>query len=317
MNKNPTISFVIPCFNEDENISYSYNKIKKIINLLIKNNKVSSKGNKIIYVDDGSSDKTWLNILQLYEKDKNIKGIKLSSNFGHQNAILAGLHNCDSDISISIDCDLQDNLNVIEDMIDNYSNGRDIVYGVKKKRVGDSLFKRITANIYYYILKKSNNKILHNHADFRLVSKKIIKFLNNYNESNVYLRGLIPELSSNYAIVKYDLNERKYGKTKYSFSKMIKLGINGITSYTDYPLKLIFNLGFLICIGSFIIMTYYFISAIFFKETVKGWPSIVLPIYFLGGIQLLCLSIIAQYVSKIFYETKKRPRYLVEKIINE
>ena len=313
----PSLSIIIPCFNEEENINYSYEKLIKIINSLVDNKKIQKDYFKIIYIDDGSKDSTWEKVKTLCNQHSHVKGIKLSSNFGHQNAILSGLHNCQSDISISIDCDLQDNINVIEEMIDKYMQGKDIVYGIKKKRVGDSFIKTFFAKTYYKILSRSNNKILYNHADFRLLSNKIIKFLINYKESNIYLRGLVPEISSNFDIVEYDIKKRLFGKSKYSFSKMFKLGIDGITSFSDYPLRIIFILGAVISLFSLLIMIYYLLSYLIFQNTVKGWASIVLPIYFLGGLQLLCLSIIAQYVSKIFYETKKRPRYLIDKIINE
>ncbi len=317
MKRTPSLSLIIPSFNEQENINYSYKKLIKIIKNLIIKKKIKKNNYKIIYIDDGSNDSTWIKIKKLCKDKKYVKGIKLSSNFGHQNAILAGLHNCNSDISISIDCDLQDNINVIELMIDKYLEGKDIVYGVKRKRIGDSFLKTFFAKFYYKILTRSNNKILYNHADFRLLSKKIINFLINYKESNIYLRGLVPEISSNYGIVKYDISKRVFGKTKYSFSKMIKLAIDGITSFSDFPLRIIFILGFIISFFSLLIMIYYFFAYLLFQNIVRGWASIVLPIYFLGGIQLLCLSIIAQYVSKIFYETKKRPRYLIDSIINE
>lgn len=313
----PSLSIIIPAFNEEENINYSHDKLIKVIEILVEKKKIQRKSYKIIYIDDGSEDNTWRKVQALCEKYAYVKGIRLSSNFGHQNAILAGLHNCNTDISISIDCDLQDNINVIEKMVDKYSQGRDIVYGIKKKRVGDSFIKTFFAKIYYKILSNSNNKMLYNHADFRLLSKKIINFLINFQESNIYLRGLVPEISSNFDIVEYDLKKRKFGKTKYNFSKMFKLGLNGLTSFSDFPLRIIFILGALISLFSLLILIYYLLSYLIFQNTVKGWASIVLPIYFLGGLQLLCLSIIAQYVSKIFYETKKRPRYLIESIINE
>ncbi len=313
----PSLAIIIPAFNEEQNINYSHDNLINIINSLVDKKKIQNHNYKIIYIDDGSNDNTWIKIKNLCENYSYVKGIKLSSNFGHQNAILAGLHNCENDISISIDCDLQDNISVIEKMIDKYIQGRDIVYGIKKKRIGDSFIKTFFAKTYYKILGNSNNKILFNHADFRLLSKKIINFLNNFQESNIYLRGLIPEISSNFDIVKYDLKKRKFGKSKYNFSKMLKLGLDGITSFSDFPLRIIFILGALISLLSLLIMIYYLFSYIIFQNTVKGWASIVLPIYFLGGLQLLCLSIIAQYVSKIFYETKKRPRYLIDTIINE
>lgn len=312
----PTIGIVIPCFNESDVINDSYKLISGAINRLIKQKLISEKS-FIGFVDDGSTDETWFKIEQLSLLNKNVKGLKLSKNVGHQNALLAGLltYNKTSDALISIDADMQDDISVMESMIEKYITGNQVVYAVRKERKTDSFFKRNTALMFYKLMKFMCVNIIYNHADYRLYSSTIINALNEYKEANLFLRGIIPDIGFKSDIVYYDRAERLAGKSKYSLSKMISFAWDGITSFSNYPLKLVTLLSFIVFIIC-ILMSIYAVISLYYRSVVPGWFSTVLPMYFLGGVQLFSLGIIGEYIGKIYKETKHRPRYFIEKMID-
>jgi len=309
------LCIVIPCYNEEEVLEFTAKELIKLLHTQIEYKKID-KNSSILFVDDGSNDGTWKVIETLASQTKHVKGIKLSSNRGHQNALLCGLLNTTGDIVISIDADLQDDLTTIGIMIDEFNNGNDIVYGVRTCRASDTVLKRLTAEIYYKLLRLMGVDIIFNHADFRLLSRKAISALKSYEETNLFLRGLIPSLGFSSSIVTYSRKKRFAGESKYPFSKMIALGLNGITSYSSVPLRLIAILGLLIFMFTIIISCWVLWVKFVNGTAIPGWASSVLPIYLLGGIQLFSIGIVGEYVGKIYMETKKRPRYIIEKRSN-
>jgi glycosyltransferase involved in cell wall biosynthesis len=267
----------------------------------------------IYFVDDGSADETWNVIERLAKEDARIHGIKLSRNFGQQSAILAGLLTAPGDALISMDADLQDDVTAIEDMVRAYARGAEIVYGVRRSRETDNFLKRISAENYYRLLQAMGVELMFNHADYRLLSRRVVEELRGYKETNLLLRGLIPQLGFQSELVYYDRHARYAGETKYTIPKMVSLALNGITSFTEIPLKIITILGMLVSLFSFGIAAWALVTRFFNPSAVPGWASIVIPLCMLGGIQLLCLGVIGQYLAKIFSEVKARPRFIVEK----
>jgi glycosyltransferase involved in cell wall biosynthesis len=274
-------------------------------------NKISADS-AVYLVDDGSRDDTWQLIRAGAAEDPRIRGIKLSRNRGHQSALLAGLEAAQGDALISIDADLQDDLAVIEKMVDLHIAGVDIVYGVRESRKADGIFKRATAEFYYRILSRMGVQIVFNHADYRLMSRRAIKALMAYSEVNLFLRGIVPQLGYTTAIVTYDRKERFAGESKYPLRKMIGLAVDGVTSFSVVPLRLIAGLGFAISLFSLLMIVWVILGKILLHSVMPGWASSVIPIYLLGGIQLLSVGVIGEYVGKIYLETKRRPRYFVE-----
>ncbi|QOD61500.1 glycosyltransferase family 2 protein [Polaribacter haliotis] len=313
--KQPIIGIVSPCFNEEENVKSTASKLTNLLSDLIQRNIISEKS-ILILVDDGSVDNTWNLINEQAHKNSKIKGLKLSKNFGHQNALLAGLFNFNNDVDalISIDADLQDDIQVIEEMIVKFKNGADTVYGIRNERKTDTFFKRTTAQLFYKLMLLMKVNLLYNHADFRLCSKRVIQSLEGYNETNLFLRGIIPSIGFKSDTVTYNRLDRSAGETKYTLGKMLSFAWDGITSFSSFPLKLVSTLGFLIFIFC-IIMLFYALYALVIGSTVPGWLSTVLPMYFLGGIQLFCFGIIGEYVGKIYSEVKHRPRFIIEEKI--
>lgn len=311
----PIIGIISPCFNEELVLNQTSAQLNSIVEDLISRNIISEKS-FIAFIDDGSFDGTW----KLIEENSNnfsiIKGLKLARNVGHQNALLAGLlsYKNDADALISVDADLQDDLSVIEEMIDKYVDGSDVVFGVRKERKSDSFFKRNSAQFFYYLMKKMKVNVIYNHADFRLCSKRILNALDEYGEVNLFIRGIIPTIGFNQDIVYYNRLERLAGKSKYSLLKMISFAWNGITSFSNYPLRLVTIIGFAI-FGLCLIMSLYALFGLYTGNYVPGWLSTVLPMYFLGGVQLFCFGIIGEYIGKIYAEVKKRPRYFIDKKI--
>ena len=306
---------VIPCYNEEEVLPITSKEVKKKLETLIKS-KTISKDSKILFVNDGSKDKTWEIITKLCKKDKIYKGVKLSRNRGHQNALLAGLEVAlkYSDIAISMDADLQDDINAIDEMIKENYSGSEIVYGVRSSRKKDTWFKKTTAETYYKLMSKLGVDLIYNHADYRLLSKKALEKLFHFNEVNMFLRGIIPQIGYKSSIVYYERNERVAGVSKYPLKKMINFAIDGITSFSIKPLKFITGLGLIISFFSFIIMIYSLLVKIL-GQTVPGWTFITISIWLIGGIQMLCLGVIGEYIGKIYSETKNRPRYFIEEEI--
>lgn len=307
----PSLTIVVPCYNEEDVLPETQIRLLGVLNEL-EEKKLINNESQIVFVDDGSKDKTWQLIESASEMNKRINGLKLSRNRGHQNAVLAGMLTVTGDIIITIDADLQDDLEAIEKMVVAHNQGAAIVYGVRKKRETDTPFKRITAEGYYKLLAKFGVEIVFNHADYRLMSRRVIEALREYDEVNLFLRGIIPQLGYQTAIVYYDRNERFAGESKYPIGKMLALAWQGITSFSTTPLRMITTLGFLISAGSFAFTIWAVGIRIFSDQAVPGWASTVVPIYLLGGIQLLCIGIIGEYLGKIYTETKKRPRYSIE-----
>ncbi len=311
----PTIGIIAPCYNEELVLDETSIQLSKIIAELVEN-RLISENSFIGYIDDGSTDMTWRVIESNAQKNKYIRGLKLAGNVGHQKALLAGMltFNEDADALISIDADLQDDLTVIEQMVHKFISGADVVYGVRKERRSDTYFKRNTAIAFYNVMKTMKVNIIHNHADYRLCSKRVINALSEFNEVNLFLRGIIPSIGFRNEVVYYDRLERYAGQSKYPFRKMAAFAWNGITSFSNYPLKLVTIIGFVIFFFCLILSGYAFIS-LYFDKLVPGWLSTVLPMYFLGGIQLFCFGILGEYIGKIYLEVKRRPRYFIDKKI--
>jgi glycosyltransferase involved in cell wall biosynthesis len=309
----PTIGIVSPCYNEELVIGETSLQLNQILSGLIERNIISEKS-FAVFIDDGSKDKTWQIIEEKAGELSHIKGLKLAGNVGHQKALLAGLltYKSEADALISIDADLQDDVTVIEEMIVKYINGTDVVYGVRKERATDTFFKRNTALLFYNLMKKMKVNIIHNHADYRLCSQRVLNALEEFGEVNLFLRGIIPSIGFNKEVVYYDRLERFAGESKYPFRKMAAFAWNGVTSFSNYPLKLVTIIGFVIFLFC-LLMSAYAVFALFSGNVVPGWLSTVLPMYFLGGIQLFCFGIIGEYIGKIYLEVKKRPRYFVDK----
>jgi glycosyltransferase involved in cell wall biosynthesis len=317
MTKRPSmkIGIVVPCYNEEEVLPITAERLLALLKRLVESDKISADS-KIFFVDDGSKDQTWSIIEMLLNKSRHISGIKLSRNQGHQNALLAGLFTADGDALISIDADLQDDIEVIEQMVEEYRHGIDIVYGVRKKRDFDGFFKRLSAEIFYKFMNQLGAESVYNHADYRLMSRRAIEALKNFNEINLFLRGIVPLLGFRTSIAYYDRKTRFAGQSKYTFKKMIALALDGITSFSIRPLRIITFLGFVIFALTTVMIFWILWSRLFSNTIVPGWASTVLPMYLLGGIQILCIGVLGEYLGKIYREVKARPRYIIEKIAN-
>ena len=308
------VAIVVPCFNEEEALPLTLLSLQKMLQGLIDANKIS-KNSVICFVDDGSSDNTW-NLICNYAKEfQNISGVKLSRNRGHQNALLAGIFSIEADAVITIDADLQDDVNAISKMIDRHYLGADIVYGVRSARVSDSWFKRITAQWFYKIMKYFGVETVYNHADYRLMSRRAIEALKEFGEVNLYLRGIIPLLGFKTDIVYYDRAERVAGESKYPINKMLAFALQAITSFSVVPLRVVSIVGVLVFLISVILGIWVLFLKIFTERAIPGWTSIVLPMLFLGGIQIFSTGIIGEYLGKAYIETKKRPRYFIDETI--
>jgi glycosyltransferase involved in cell wall biosynthesis len=312
----PIIGIVSPCYNEEQLLESTEKQLRNLILDLVERELISEKS-FIAFIDDGSKDGTWDIIQKKASKSIAVKGLKLAANVGHQNALLAGLltYNSDADALISIDADLQDDVRIIEAMIQKYKSGIDVVYGVRKERTTDTFFKKNSAMLFYFLMKKMKSNMIPNHADYRLCSNRVIKALSDFNEVNLFLRGIIPLIGFNKEIIYYDRLERLAGNSKFPLRKMISFAWNGITSFSNFPLKLVSALGFIIFIVC-LVMSGYAFTAVFTGDTVPGWLSTVLPMYFLGGIQLFSIGIIGEYIGKIYAEVKQRPRYIIDERID-
>ena len=311
-----TIYLVVPCYNEEEVLHETARRLKEKFNKLI-NDKVISRFSKITFVDDGSKDRTWDIIEELNDSNSIFSGIKLSRNRGHQNALLAGLITVKDycDAAISLDADLQDDINVIDEFINKFNSGCDIVYGVRSERKTDTIFKRTTAQGFYKVMKSLGVDIVYNHADYRLMSKRALEELEGFEEVNLFLRGIVPLIGFKSDVVLYERNERYAGESKYPLRKMISFAFEGITSFSVKPIRVILTIGVIMFISS-VIALLYFIIIWMAGKTVQGWTTVVASIWMLGGIQLLCLGIIGEYVGKIYIESKARPKFIIDKFIN-
>ncbi len=306
----------IPCYNEEEVLKNTAEVLLKKYNQLISDNLISNDS-KICFIDDGSKDNTWNIIKDLCSNNNFFCGIKLSCNKGHQNALLSGLITLKdySDAIISIDADLQDDIDAIDKMLNSYNNGADVVYGVRSKRKSDTFFKRFTAEGYYKILNKLGAKIIFNHADFRLMSKKALDAFAEFKEVNIFLRGIVPMIGYKSEIVKYERLERTKGESKYTLKKMLSLAWEGITSLSIRPIRFILGLGIISLLISLCIFVYTIVSLLS-GVAVAGWTSLMLSIWALGGFQLLAMGILGEYIGKIYLESKRRPRFIIEEFIN-
>lgn len=307
---------VVPCYNEQEVLPQTIEKLSDVLNDLFKKGKIT-RDSCLVLVNDGSRDKTWDIIKAHHAKTDYVYGVNLGANAGHQNALLAGLDYAQDkcDITVTIDADLQDDTAVIEQMIDKYNDGFDVVYGVRNDRKTDSFFKRFTAGVFYKLMSFLGAKTVDNHADFRLMSNTAVKALMQYKERNIFLRGIVTRLGFKSDSVYYARKERTAGETKYPLRKMLSFAWEGITSLSIKPIKLIMVLGLLIIICSIIALAYVLISY-FLNETNRGWASLMISIWFLGGVQLFSIGIVGQYVGKTYIETKERPRFYVSEILD-
>ena len=307
----PVLYLVIPCYNEEEVLPLTSGKFKAKLEELIAADKISGKS-RVLFVNDGSKDTTWDILTKLCEEDEKYCAISLSRNRGHQNALIAGLMEAKrfADITISMDCDGQDDINAITQMVDEYEKGNEIVFGVRNDRSTDSFFKRSTAQSYYKFLRGMGVDIIPDHADYRLMSARVLNALEGYGEVNLFLRGIIPQLGFKQSVVYYSRAEREAGKTHYPLSKMMSLAIDGVTSFSVKPLRMITVLGLIVALLSFIGIIYALISVIT-GYYVDGWASTTCIICFVSGIQMISLGVIGEYIGKIYLETKQRPRYFV------
>ena len=315
-NSKPIIGIISPCYNEEQALVETEKQLRNLIAEMVADNLISNQS-FVAFIDDGSKDGTWKTIETKANQNTQIKGLKLVGNVGHQNALLAGLltFNEEADALISIDADLQDDISVIAQMIQKFQSGIDVVYGVRKERSTDTYFKRNSALLFYWFIQKMKSNMIRNHADYRLCSQRVINNLSHFNEINLFLRGIIPSMGFTSDVIYYDRLERKAGSSKYPFRKMLAFAWNGITSFSNYPLKLVTTIGFVIFFCC-LIMSGYALVSLYSHNVVPGWLSTVLPMYFLGGIQLFCFGIIGEYIGKIYLEVKKRPRYFVDKRVD-
>lgn len=307
-----TLYLAVPCYNEEEVLYDTTEKLLAKFGQLLSQGKISGDS-RIMYIDDGSKDRTWEIICELHDKNRLVSGAKLSRNRGHQNALYGGLMTAKehADCVISLDADLQDDIDAIDRMLEKYEEGCDIVYGVRSKRETDSFFKRFTAEGFYKILKFMGAEVVFNHADYRLMSKRALEEFAQFKEVNLFLRGIVPMVGFKTATVTYERKERLAGESKYPLKKMLSLAWQGITSLSVKPIKFVTGLGAVVFGISIIILLWSLISHAL-GSTVSGWTSLVVSVWALGGLQLLAIGIIGEYIGKVYLETKQRPRYIIE-----
>ncbi len=310
------LAVVVPCYNEEDVLKETIKRLTIVLNRLIDENKIN-KSSFIKFVDDGSKDKTWDIIKRSSKENSLIKGLKLSRNEGHQKALLAGMRAVDGscDCLISIDADLQQDENSIEEFLEKYSSGADIVLGIRKDRGTDTILKKATALFFYSLMQKMGVNIIKNHADYRLLSAKANKSLLEFKEINLFLRGLVPLVGYKSEYVYFEVKDRFAGESKYTLSKMLSFALDGITSFSVMPLRFITLVGFFVFFLSCIMGGYIIYIYLFTKQAVPGWSSTVLPIYAIGGIQILSIGILGEYMGKVYKETKRRPHYFIEENI--
>ena len=311
------LGIIVPCYNEEEVLEIASKALREVLTDLISKQKIA-EDSFILFVNDGSKDRTWELIEGEHKKyPVSVLGLKLAGNVGHQFALTAGLITAKDmcDVTVSIDADLQDDVNVIEEMIDKFHAGNDIVYGVRKERKTDTFFKRVTAQGFYKLMSLMGVKTIYNHADFRLMSRRAVEQFSKYKETNLFLRGMMPLIGYQTDCVYYDRLERVAGESKYPLKKMLALAFNGISSFSVKPITMVTVLGVFILIASLCAAVYALISY-FMGHVVPGWTSLILSIWFLGGVQLLSIGLVGQYIGKIYMEVKQRPRYNIEKVLD-
>ncbi len=312
-----TLYIVIPCYNEEEVLPETSKRLKIKVNDLMEKGKISRQS-RIVFVNDGSKDKTWQLITQLHESDVLFSGINLSRNRGHQNALLAGLmtvKDC-ADMVISMDADLQDDINAMDEMIEKYLAGTDIVYGVRSSRARDTFFKKATAEFFYKMMNLMGANTVFNHADYRLMSKRALEGLAEFGEVNLFLRGIVPMIGYTCDVVYYERGERFAGESKYPLGKMVAFAVEGITSLSTKPIRLITGLGFFIFLVSIAILIYSVVRH-FMGATIVGWTTLMVSVWAIGGLILLSLGVVGEYVGKIYLESKARPRFIIENFLND
>lgn len=318
MNEKNTLYIVVPCYKEQEVLPETSKRLREKMIALRKAGKVSDKS-RIMFVNDGSSDNTWPIISELHEKEPEFfSGVNLSRNRGHQFALLAGLMTAVNyaDMIISMDADLQDDINAVDAMVDAYHNGYEVVYGVRSKRETDTFFKRFTAEGFYKVMKALGVDIVFNHADYRLMSRRAVEGLAQYGEVNLFLRGIVPQIGYKWTTVTYERAERFAGESKYPLKKMLAFAADGITSFSVKPIRLVFWTGCIIFLVSIFMLLYTVLTKLLGSTTV-GWSSLMCSIWMLGGIQLLGLGVVGEYIGKIYNETKHRPRFIIECVLNK
>ncbi|MDE7312238.1 MAG: glycosyltransferase family 2 protein [Eubacterium sp.] len=317
MNKADKLYIVIPCYNEEEVLEETRHQLEHKLKEMISSGLISHTS-RIVFVDDGSFDGTWNIIKKMHQEDQMVLGIKSSRNRGHQNALLEGLmtvkNECDA--VVSMDADLQDDIEVLDQFMHQYYEGCDIVYGVRNARETDSLFKKFTAEGFYTIMSKFGVEMIYNHADYRLMSKRALECLGDFKEVNLFLRGMVPMIGFKTGIVTYERFQRFAGKSKYPLKKMLAFAVDGITSFTIKPIRFISSLGVLLFLISMILLLHYLIGY-FMGNTVEGWATLVVSIWGIGGLQLLAIGIIGEYIGKIYLEAKGRPRFIVEEFLGD
>lgn len=317
MNKSVSLYVVVPCYNEEAVLNETSSRMIDLFKTMKSDGLINDKS-RIVFVDDGSKDKTWDIIDTLSKEHNEIAGIKLAHNAGHQNALFGGLMTVkdDCDCAISIDADLQDDINVIPDMVRNYLDGYDVVYGVRNKRETDTFFKRTTAVGFYKLMHLMGVDIVFNHADYRLMSKRALDGLAEFPERNMFLRGMVPLVGYRSTSVYYDRSERFAGESKYPLKKMLSFAFDGITSFSISPIRMISAFGAFVCVIA-VIMAIYALVQKFMGHTGAGWASLMVSIWFIGGVQLLSVGLIGEYIGKLYKEVKRRPRYIIEAYVNE
>ena len=318
MNENKTLYIVVPCYKEEAVLPETSRRLREKMHALMAAGRISDKS-RVMFVNDGSKDQTWPIIEQLHEQEPELfSGVNLSRNRGHQNALLAGLLTAVNyaDMIISMDADLQDDVNAVDAMVDAYHEGYEIVYGVRSKRDTDTFFKRFTAEGFYRIMKALGVDIVFNHADYRLMSRRAVEGLAQFTEVNLFLRGIVPQIGYKWTTVSYERAERFAGESKYPLKKMIAFAADGITSFSVKPIRLVFSAGVVVFLVSLVMLLYALISKLM-GHTSAGWTSLMGSIWLIGGIQLLSLGIVGEYIGKIYNETKRRPRFIIESVLNK
>lgn len=317
MTEKRVLYLIVPCYNEEEVLDETAKQLNQKLEGLISSGKVSGDS-RILFVNDGSKDQTWMIISRLHEEYRLVSGLNLSRNRGHQNAVLAGLMYAKehADVAISLDADLQDDVNAIDEMVEKYYAGNDVVYGVRSSRKKDTFFKKTTAEGYYKILKWMGVDIVFNHADYRLMSKRVLDQLENYKEVHLFLRGMVPLIGYPSDTVYYERNERFAGESKYPLKKMLAFAFDGISSFSVKPIRFIVWLGFLVFFVSLVMLIYSIVRHAM-GHTVLGWSSLIVSIWALGGLQLLSIGVIGEYIGKVYMETKARPKFAIQDILDD
>ena len=318
MNENNTLYIVVPCYKEQEVLPETSRRLREKLKALQAQGKISDRS-RVMFVNDGSSDNTWPIIRQLHEQEPDLfSGVNLSRNRGHQNALLAGLLTAVNyaDMIISMDADLQDDINAVDAMVDHYHEGYEVVYGVRSKRDTDTFFKRFTAEGFYKVMKALGVDIVFNHADYRLMSRRAVEGLAQFGEVNLFLRGIVPQIGYKWTTVTYERAERFAGESKYPLKKMLAFAADGITSFSVKPIRMVFSLGVVVFLVSLVMLLYALVAKLT-GHTSAGWTSLMGSIWLIGGIQLLSLGVVGEYVGKIYKETKHRPRFIIESVLNK